>query len=155
LSALDEAEVAIGLCDAHLKKSGAGGTEVEVFLTKYLLIHICAAYEKEIKSMIVSRAMKTGDIQLASFIENDFRPYRNLRISDLCGNVLKKFSKKHMDDFRSKIQGTEAESRYSNIIEARHSSAHGGTMNLTFAELVKSFKEAEQVLTALSQTIDP
>jgi RiboL-PSP-HEPN len=154
LTSLAEVEKAIALCDAHLKKTGTEGTEVELFLTQFLLIHICGAYEAAIKDMIVKRAKKSGDVHLASYIENDFRPYRHLKITDLCGNVLNKFSDKHKKDFLSKIEGTEAETRYSNIIQARHSSAHGGAINLTFQELVESFKQAEQILVALSQTIE-
>jgi len=47
---------AIEACQAHLEKSGAIGTEIEAYLTRYLLVLICAAIEEEIESLIIERA---------------------------------------------------------------------------------------------------
>jgi hypothetical protein len=61
---------AIEACQAHLENSGAIGTEIEAYLTRYLLVLICAAFEEEIESLIIERAARSGDPGLESFVRS-------------------------------------------------------------------------------------
>jgi len=145
-------ELAIKTCEMHLNNTGSKGTEVESILTKYLIVHICAAYEIEIKKMVKQRAAKAGDKELESFVNNTIRTFRSLKITDIRGN-LGKFSDGCLSIFDSKIKGTEAEVRYSNIVINRHAFAHGSDINVTFDELLDSYSKAGAVLTAIREAL--
>jgi hypothetical protein len=69
------------------------------------------------------------------------------------GNLLGRFSDGYKSRFDSKILGTEAETRFSNIILNRHSLAHGREINITFDELVESYHKANEVLNAIKEAL--
>lgn len=146
-------EAAIKLCEEHLKKTGAKGTEIESILTKYLLVYICGAYETEIKNMITLRAARTGDKEIESFVKNTIKMFRSLKIEDIKGSLLGRFSDGCKSLFDSKIHNTEAATRYSNIITNRHLVAHGSEINITFDELVISYQKAGDVLAAIRDAL--
>lgn len=131
------------------------GTEIESFLTRFLLVDICAEYEKEIKNVIINRAKQTGDKELISFIEKTIARIRNIKTGDLRGSILKRFSEDCLERFNNKVDGKEALSRYENIVTNRDLSAHGGSINMTFNELMTSHQKAKDVLTAVSDAINP
>jgi hypothetical protein len=155
--ALREIEYAIGLCQSHLDGSSSRGSEIEAYLTKYLLILICSSYEHRIREMIIERARRTNDSDLASFVDRTYHSsQRGLKISDIRGNLLKRFSDKYVTEFDKKIKPNDVPCiKYSNIVENRHAAAHGGTVNMTFNELVDSYKIAEAVMTSLSEILGP
>jgi len=146
-------EAAIKLCEEHLKNTGAKGTEIESILTKYLLVYICGAYETEIKNMITLRAARTGDKEIESFVKNTIKTFRSLKIEDIKGSLLGRFSDGCKSLFDSKIHNTEAAIRYSNIITNRHLVAHGMEINITFDELVISYQKAGDVLAAIRDAL--
>jgi len=146
-------ESAIKLCKEHLDNTGAKGTEIESILTKYLLVHICGAYETEIKRMVAQRAAKAGDKELESFVRNSIKAFRSLRMEDIRGSLLGRFSDGCRAIFDSKISGTEAEIRFTNIVLNRHSLAHGSEINITFDELVESYYKAGKILTAIKEAL--
>ena len=150
---LTNVEAAIKFCEEHLKGTGTKGTEIESILTKYLLVYICGAYETEIKNMITLRAARTGDKEIESFVKNTIKTFRSLKIEDIKGSLLGRFSDGCKAVFNSKIQNTEAETRYSNIITNRHLVAHGREINITFDELVISYQMAGDVLAAIKEAL--
>lgn len=150
---LAKVESAIKLCKEHLANTGSKGTEIESILTKYLLVYICGAYETEIKKMVVQRAGKTGDKELESFVRNTIKTFRSLRMKDIRESLLGRFSDVCKATFDGKILGTEAETRFTNIILNRHSIAHGREIHMTFDELVDSYYKAEVVLTAIKDCL--
>lgn len=105
---LADVEAAIKLCEEHLKSTDTKGTEIESILTKYLLVHICGAYETEIKNMVTLRAARTGDREVESFVKNTIKTFRSLKIEEIKGN-LGRFSDGCKSIFDSKIKNTEAE----------------------------------------------
>jgi hypothetical protein len=146
-------ENTIKLCKEHLDITGAKGTEIESILTKYLLVYICGAYETEIKSMITLRAAKTGDKEVESFVKNTIKTFRSLKLDDIRGKLLGRFSDGCKSLFDSEIKNTEAATRYSNIITNRHLVAHGREINITFDELVISYQKAGDVLAAIRDAL--
>lgn len=151
---LTNVEAAIKFCEEHLKSTGTKGTEIESILTKYLLMFICGAYETEIKNMVIQRAGKSGDSEVESFVKNTIRTFRSLRIEEIRKNLLGRFSDAYRICFESKVCGTEAETRFTNIILNRHSLAHGGQINMTFDELVESYYKADHVLSCINEALD-
>jgi hypothetical protein len=99
--------------------------------------------------MITLRAAMAGDKEIESFVKNTIKTFRSLKIEDIKGSLLGRFSDGCKSLFDSKIQNTEAATRYSNIITNRHLVAHGMEINITFDELVISYQKAGDVLAAI------
>lgn len=150
---LPKVESAIRVCKEHLDNTRAKGTEIESILTKYLLVYICGAYEIEIKRMVTQRAGKTGDKEIESFVMNTIKTFRSLRMKDIRESLLGRFSDACEAAFDSKVTGTEAETRFTNIILNRHSIAHGREIHMTFDELLESYYKAGTVLTAIEDAL--
>ena len=152
-----EIEYAIKLCDSHLCVTNSRGSDIEAYLTKYLLILICSNYENRIREMIIERVKRTNDLELISFVDKTYRSFqRYLRISEMRGNLLKRFSEQYVTEFDRKIiPNDDPAIKYNNIVENRHAAAHGGTVNMTFSELVDSYKIAEAVINSLSEILCP
>lgn len=150
---LINAESAIKMCKEHLDNTGSKGTEIESILTKYLLVYICGIYETEIKKMVIQRVAKAGDKELESFVKNTIKTFRSLKMEEIRGNLLGRFSDSCKTIFDDKILGTEAGTRFTNIVINRHSIAHGKEINITFDELEESYYKAETVLTAIQEAL--
>jgi len=150
-----EIEYAIQLCEGHLDVTNSKGSDIEAYLTKYLLILLCSSYEKRIREIIIERVKKANDLELISFVDKIYRySLRTLRLSEMRGNLLKRFSEKYVEEFDRKIiPNDDPAIKYSNIVENRHAAAHGGTVNMTFGELVNSYKTAEVVISSLSEVL--
>lgn len=141
-------------CTYHLNSTNTKGTDIESFLTQFLLVRICGQYEKEIERIINERCQKFGDVELASFIQKTFQSHQHLKLDDIRGKILKKFSNEMVTRFDTIIKNTEPEIRYRNIVTNRDAGAHGGTVNMTFDELLLSHNEAKKVLHILSEILN-
>ena len=141
---------AIEVCQAHLENSGATGTEIEAYLTRYLLVLICAAFEEEIESLIIERAARSGDPALESFVRSAVgQIFRSLRTSEITG-LLGRFGVSYRDRFRQELSNNErAETFFNNIVTNRHDTAHSAGSNVSFAELVRFYAEGHVVLDAV------
>jgi hypothetical protein len=147
-------EAAITACTTHLDTTRTRGTEIEDFLTRFLLIHICGTYEIEIRRLVVERAKRTNDNHVTAFVENMMRDYRSLKVTDLKGKLLKKFSEELSATFdRTVGQDDVALTQYGNIVQNRHEAAHGKEINMTFDELVESFHQSEKIIAAIEKAL--
>lgn len=143
------------LCKTHLETTNTKGTQIESFLTRFLLVHICGEYEKEIKRIMIERAQQSGDLALSSYVEKSIERVRNIKTGDLRGNILNRFSENCLVFFNSRIKDTESEARYNNIITNRdYGAAHGGIINITFDELLISHNKAKEVLQVVSDALN-
>jgi hypothetical protein len=146
---------AIEKCQQFLTQTGAGGSEVEAFLTNYLLILIYATFEEEIKQIIITRAAKVCDPPLESFIHSAFKVvFRSMLTSELA-KLLACFGPKYSARFKSRVSGTRAETFFNNIVTDRHQVAHEGARasNITFQDLVEYYENSHRILDELSETI--
>ena len=152
-----EIEHAIKLCDRHLCETNSRGSDIEAYFTKYLLILICSNYENRIREMIIERVKKANDSELVSFVDKTYHSFqRYLRISEMRGNLVKRFSEEYLAEFDRKIiPNDDPAIKYNNIVENRHAAAHGGMVNMTFSELVNSYEIAEAVISSLSEILCP
>ena len=150
---LAQVDEAIEACKNHLIKSNAMGTEIEAYLTRYLLILICAAYEEEIEKLFVQRASHTKDPHIVAFVSSTVRTrFRNPMTSKIA-EMLGLFSSDYKEKFSNKVSGTRAETFFNNIAINRHSTAHSFGSNMTFSELVSTYNEAHTVLDAISEVL--
>ncbi len=139
---------AIEDCQIHLTNSNAFGTEIEAYLTQYLLILISATIEEEIEKIVAMRASKTKDWHIESFVNSAcgdmYRSYSSGTIAGLLG----RFGSDYKEKFKYKVGGLKAQQLYDNIISERHDTAHKSGSNITLHELVNSYEEGHIVLDA-------
>lgn len=110
--------------------------------------------DREMREIIVDRVRMANDDQILSYVEKSVRRIRNLRLGDIRGNVLGRFSDEVLNAFDSMIgEKSEAAIRYNNIVQNRDASAHGMSVNITFPELKGSYREAGKVITAISEVL--
>ena len=151
---MSDIEKSLIFCQNHLNTTNGKGTEIESYLTQFLLVSICGRYEKEIERIVNQRAEKSGDVELASFVKETMEAYKHLKLDAVRGKILKKFSEKYADLFDAKIMGKDSQIYYQNIVINRDASAHGGIVNMTFDDLVKAHGHAKEVLEALHDALN-
>ena len=142
----------ISTCREHLEQTGSDGTEIEYYLTGFLLIGICSEFEKEIRRAMMKRICSCNDPHIINYIDKKFQPFRHLRLDDIRGEILAKFDDNLKTKFNQKIEGKPA-INYDNIVTNRHNSAHGESINLTFNDLVDAYDEARKVIAAFEEVI--
>ncbi len=141
-------------CNNHLEENYAKGTEIEVFITRYLLIYICAVFENEIKEIIVKRASKVNDPFIHSYVESSLRAtFRQISTSGIAG-TLNYFGKEYKEKFNDKINGTKMQNDYNSIVNDRHFTAHDSGSNLTFNDLMGYYEEGHKILDILYDVIN-
>ena len=142
-----EVDAAFKVSRKHLDDTKSGSTEIESFLTRYLIVLVCGAFENEIRKLVVDRAMVAKDDDLTTFVTKTISNYRSLKASDLRGKLVGRFGQRHRDGF-GKFMSEESEivTRYNNIVRNRHSVAHGRTVNMTIDELEDSYRKSLKMI---------
>jgi hypothetical protein len=144
---------AFDLCDAHLSESNSRGTEVESYLTRYLLVLICAQFEEKIEQIVVERAKKSSDPELTSFVQAAAdRIIRSINTSEISG-LLNYFSSSCKEEFKKNISNSLVETNYNSIISNRHNTAHSSGANITFNDLKTYYESGHEVLDYLEQAL--
>lgn len=150
---LNRIEEALEKCRDHLTKTNSFNTEIESYLTQYLLVLICATLEKEIKSIVIQRARNSNDTHLESFcrscVSQLFRSIKTNQISGLLG----RFGDDYKTAFSNKVNGTRAETFFNNIVSNRHQVAHDSGVNTTYEELEVFYREGVTVLDEFQKVI--
>lgn len=142
---------AIEICQEHLDRTNSRGTEVEAFLTRYLLVLMCAEFEEEIEGIVLRRLAGASDKHIASFAKSVLDVvFRSMKTSEIAG-LLNRFSPEHKAQFQTLVNGTRAETYFNNIVLGRHSTAHSLGSNVTMRELVEFYDEGHRVLDAIQE----
>ena len=150
-----EVDTALTVCRQHLTNTNSFGTEIEAFLTRYMLVVIYGDFERTIKRMLVQRAAVTRDRQVESFIDSavDFI-VRRILTSEIAG-ILGKFDATYKRAFQARVNGTRAETFFNNIVTNRHSTAHGAPATMTYRELESAYNEGHAVLDEVQGALSP
>jgi len=128
------------------------GTEIESYLTQYLLVVLCADVQQELYRLAEARASIANDQSLASFVAASSR------------KVLRSVGKKEIASFvemfgsecKNKLNGRVDEasvSMYSNAVGYRHDVAHKQGSSISFRELKDAVRAAEHLLMATSEAL--
>lgn len=151
---LPEVDQAIEICERHLKSSASHNTEIETFLVRYLLVLICAEYEKAITSCIEKRAEKVTDDKITAFIKSSLRNIlRGIRLKEL-GDLLGRFSEDIKTNFWEAVRDTDAQLAYDSILNNRHWFAHGTSVQVTFVELCQFYEQSKEVVHRFAEALE-
>jgi len=145
----------IATCNEHLDTTQARGTQIESYLTRYLLVTTCAAFEEEVKRIVLQRAARTGDRYLLAFVESCIGAvFRSVKTSEISG-LLNRLGEDFKKDFQQKLKANEkAEAYFNNIVINRHGTAHRTIgSSLTLRELINFYEEGHTVLDCLHEVI--
>jgi len=145
---------AIETCKRHLDKTGARNSEIEAYLTRYLLVLIVAVYEEEFERLIAERAEKTNDKPLAAFVRSaTHKLLRSMKLSELKG-YLGRFSATHADEF-SRNSAERSRLAFDVIVQSRNEVAHSGGTNvvMTLDDLDQHLTESKNILRAFELSI--
>jgi hypothetical protein len=151
---LAQVDAVIKACEDHLTANKAFGTDVEKFLTGYLVVMTYSALEEFLEDAIRKRAERTGDKVLASLVSSAIGiVLRSIGTGELSG-VLNRFGEDHKKAFRQRMDANpQAETSYNSIIGQRHNVAHTATFTLSFREFVNYYESGHVVLDAFSDVV--
>ena len=153
---MNKVEHAIDECAEHLKTTDSYGTEIEAYLTRYLIILTSAYFEELLEDAFIARAKKTNDNFIISYFENDIpNKLKSVGISKL-SEFIKKFGEPYVARFYDQI--TKALSKevtsYGNIIKSRHLVAHETTApQMTFREFVCAYHDSQKVINTIASIL--
>jgi len=155
---LIEIDHAIEVCNKHLTETNAFGTEIEAYLTRYLLIYISSCFEIEIKKIIIETIkVNSADKRLEKYLDKSFdRIFRSIQISNI-KSILSYFGTNYSDYFTRKTSGNKELARactyYNNLVFNRHNTAHSKGSNMTFIELKDSYEKAHIILDIIKESL--
>jgi hypothetical protein len=138
----------IAKCEGHLALTGTANSEVEFYLTQYLLVRIWAEYESRIKLLIERRCSRGNDAHISAFVAASAKIVtRDFKISDIKGH-LGRFGDDYATAFRNLID-QPLEAAWNNIYTNRHAVAHGTGVQMTFRDLKEDYQKSQAVIDAV------
>lgn len=147
-------ESAIDVCKEHLDQTGAYGTEIESFLTRYLLVLISSCYEEELEKIFLERVNNCEDVFLIEFFKNDIpNRMKSVGISKL-SEFISKFGNEYKQKFLIDISPTREATLYGNLIKNRHLVVHETQpIAMTFNEVINAYRESNIILDRVKDII--
>jgi len=144
---LSQSTEALSTCRKHLDQHQAFGTEIEAYLVRYCLVVICAEIESLILSMVVRRAQRSGDTEVAGFVDAVVgKIFRRIRTGEM-GDLLRYFYPNLKVVFNGRVNNTLEQVALNKIVDNRHNMAHGrSTVNMTFSELLDDFDKCKVII---------
>lgn len=140
-------------CENHLTTSAGFGTEIESYLTQYLLIVLCADIQQEIYRLTETRASIVKDDAIAAYVATTARRVlRSVGKEDIAkfvglfGPALKTKLNSLIDDADITI--------FNNAVNNRHDVAHKQGSQITFRELKNAVAVAQKILKAVEHSLE-
>jgi|APSaa5957512535_1039671.scaffolds.fasta_scaffold28929_3 hypothetical protein len=127
-------------------------TEIEVILSKSLIITICSSYEEEIQKIIEKRLESCTDLDLTRFTLSILKGKQYLSYSDLKGKILDKFGESYVTKFES-FTNPQIISDYDSLISGRHKGSHTTKFSGTFNDVVNYHNQGKGIIIAFQNTL--
>jgi len=133
-------------------ETDSSGTEVEAFLSQYLLVVLCAEMQEEIYRIIEIRASRCGDDEICSFaLASSRRILRSVKVAELSGFVAG-FGQGRKDRFSSALD-ERAILQYNSAVDNRHAVAHKSGAQVTLMDIKEIISSATLVLESVMAAI--
>lgn len=152
---VNKVDDAINECKKHLQQKEAFGTEIEAFLTRYLLILISSSFEEELEKIFIERVNISRDTFLIEYFRGEIpNKLKSVGISKL-SQFVSRFGNKYSEKFKSEISGTREATLYGNLIRNRHLVAHETQEpTMTFNEVVNAYQESKVIIDKIKKIIN-
>jgi hypothetical protein len=139
-------------CERHLASSGGLGTEIESYLTQYLLVVLCADIQQEIYRLSEKRALAANDAALSSYVSSSAPlVLRSVSKSDIA-KFVGYFGVECKDKLNSSIDDADV-TVFNNAVISRHNVAHKHGTNISFRELKEAASVAVKILEATARSL--
>jgi hypothetical protein len=138
----------------HLNESQAWSTQVESYLTQYILVILCADVQQSVYLLLEGRisASSSTDAGLKSFAYSmGVRCLRSFVKGDL-SNFLALFGHEVRNNFNDALDDRTV-TIYNNALKNRHEVAHSSGSTITFRELAEIYEAAVRVLGAIDDSL--
>ena len=150
---IPEIESVIAVCKSLLESSNIRGTEIESFLTRYVLIRISANFEQVVRNLMTERLQNTNDRFVTALAEHGISHVFQGSKTSALAKMLGRIDPSLKDSFRSKVNGSRKETSYNLLVTDRNRTAHDTAASLSFSDLERHYNLAHQVLDDIRDTI--
>jgi hypothetical protein len=143
---------AVNDCEKHLSATGCQGTEIESYLTQYLLVVLCADIQQEIYKLTEARAALAADEVIQSYVgTSSRRVLRSVRKEDL-SKFVALFGTARKDRLNTSLEDADV-TIFNNAVGNRHDVAHNSGSQITFHEFKAALGASEKILGAIQLAI--
>lgn len=143
--------LAIESCEKHIKDELLSGSDIETFLSQYVVVLLCAEVQQSIYE-IVEKLSSTFDIDIQNYLNNSSRKLlRSIRKDELA-NFISLFGTDKKKLFNSQLNDSEI-TYYNNAVEQRHRVAHSLNPKVTLLDVKYAYEAAGKMLTAFKNAL--
>lgn len=154
---MNKVENAIEECEKHLIQTESFNSEIEAYLTRYLLLLISSYFEEELEKAFIERAMLKNDSFVIEYFKKEMpQKLKSVGIAKL-SEFIKRFGNNYKESFDSEITSGLAQevTLYGNLIKNRHLVAHETQEpTMTFREVVDAYQKSVKVLDKVKEIIN-
>lgn len=140
-------------CEKHLTSSTSFGTEIESYLTQYLLVVLCADIQQEIYRISEARASLLKDEAITAYVAATARKV----LRSIGKEEIAKFVGNFGPAFKSKLNDLIDDGDvtiFNNAVNNRHDVAHKQGAQITFRELKNAVSVALKILEAVERSLN-
>ena len=153
---IPEIDRALSACKIHVESSRSQGSEIEQFLTNYILIRVQANFEQVVIRLLTERFQQNiiddrfANTLVELGVSHIKKGSRTSHLSEMLGRIDPSLK----DSFNSKVNGSQKETAYNILVSSRNDAAHRtdtghrtrtGT-DMSLSDLEKYYKYALEVL---------
>jgi hypothetical protein len=150
----DRVRDALDLCKKHLDATRTRNTEIEAYLTAFLLVYTYANLEAAAKECIQVRSGHITDPRAQAFVAASWEElWRGLKVTEL-GKFIGRYDEDCRDRFIKGVTSDDRHVAYSNLLENRHLAAHAATATMTFLEFEHSYEKCFAVIDEFGGWLD-
>lgn len=140
-------------CEKHLTSSAGFGTEIESYLTQYLLIVLCADIQQEIYRLSEARASIVKDDAISAYVAATARRVLRSVGKDEIAKFVGMFGPALKLKLNNLIDDTDV-TIFNNAVNNRHDIAHKQGTQITFRELKSAVMVAQKILKAVERSLE-
>lgn len=154
---MNKVEHTIQECEEHLRLTNSFGTEIEAYLTRYLLVLISASFEESLETAFIERAKKANDDYVIQYFKNEMpQKLKSVGISKL-SEFIRKFGVSLKEKFDNDINSGMARevTAYGNLIKNRHLVAHETQEpSMTFHDVKDAYIESVKIINKIKEILE-
>jgi len=153
---LPRTQLALEECRRHLKETKSFNTPIEAYITRGLIVLLCAEIEASVTHLVIRRVEATDDQEVRQFAKSISKAFvRNAKPGEI-GDVVGRFGEHCKQRYQQTLDasiGDAGRMRIGNLVTSRDRFAHGEPPDVTFRELLKAFKDAVGLLAAVEKSL--